>query len=210
MSTKILSIESVELSLTRSIPPNVIITCNGSTSTPGWEKPELILLPSPPREGIYHFDFCAHPPSGNVQQLITPISASYTIEDKPADFKGVRINASSNFLESLLEIEDNETVNASTFKPQLEDIMGVEIVGQKLFIRVSTGGCTTKNSFELRINRGITNVPPYFLEIYRIIPDPCNGHFPDGVVLEYDFRKDLKIEPMTPLTLKNVLRKSVR
>jgi hypothetical protein len=206
MSTKILSVETVELSLTRSIPPQVIISCNGSVSTPGWEKPELILHPSAPRDGIYHFDFCAHPPSGNVQQLITPISASYTMKDKPADFKGVRINASSNFTVRLLEQGDSETENASS----LENILGVEILNQKLFIRVSTGGCTTKSSFEVRINRGITNVPPYFLEIYRIIPDPCNGHFPDGVVLEYDFRKDLKIEPTTPLVLKNVLGISVR
>ena len=209
MSTKILKVDSVELRLLKSNPPQLLITTNGTVSTTGWEKPELLMLEIAPVDGIYQFDFCATPPTAIVSQITMPISASYVFKEIPEDFKGVKINASSNSIEQKSGVEEKIEKTESEFSPQLENLMGIEIENEKLKIRVSTGGCTTKESFQINVIKGFTGIPPYLVEIYRVIPDPCKGFFPEGVVLEYKL-KELGIEPFASFNLQNKIGKTLR
>lgn len=209
MSTKILKVDSVELRLLKSNPPQLLITANGTVSTTGWENPELLILKIAPINGIYQFDFYAAPPTGIVPQILMPISASHVLEEIPKDFKGVQINTSSNSIEQKLGVEEKNEKSASNFTPQLEKLMGIEIEGGKLKIRVATGGCTTKESFQINVIKGFTGIPPYIVEIYRIIPDYCDAFFPEGIVLEYDL-KEVNIEPFASFTLENKIGKTVR
>ena len=135
-----------------------------------------------------------------------PITASFVFKDIPTDLKGVKVNSQQNSVEQKAvkeeKIENEETI----FTPQLENLMGIEILDQKLKIRVYSGGCTSKDSFRINVIKGFTGIPPYIVEIYRIIPDYCKAYLPDGVVLEYDLQ-ELGIEPFATFNLQNRIGK---
>lgn len=209
MSTKILEVGSVELKLLKSNPPQLLITAEGTVSTAGWENPELVLLEKAPENGIYEFDFCATPPSGQVPQVITSTDAFFVFKDIPQDLKGVKVNSSSNSIEQTTAKKDNVENTNPEFVPQLERIMGIEIKDGKLMIRVATGGCTTKESFKINVIKGFTGIPPYLVEIYRVIPDYCKAYIPEGVVLEYEL-KELGIEPFASFNLVNKIGQVLR
>jgi len=203
MSTKVLRVESIEIKILKSNPPQLLINCDGMASTPGWENPELVLLEKAPINGIYEFDFCATPPSGMIPQVIVPISASYHFGTIPDDFKGVKINASSNSMEQQNGVEDKvELDKPKTFQPKLEVLRGITITNKELKIRVNSGGCTNEDSFQINVIKGFTGIPPYILEVYRIHPDYCQMYLPDGVELSYNL-KELGIEPHATLNLQN-------
>ena len=211
MSTKVLRVDTVELRLLKSKPPQLLVVAHGTASTPGWENPELLLLEKVPEDGIYEFDFCAEPPTGIVPQIIVPITATFNFKNIPPDLKGVRINASTNSIEQNTGIEtttENTPENVE-FQPYLETIMGIEIIDDLLKIRVPSGGCTTKDSLRINVIKGFTGVPPYFLEIYRVVPDSCRAFLPNGTVLEYKL-PELGIEPFANFTLINKIGKSMR
>jgi hypothetical protein len=209
MSTLILKIESVEMRLLKSNPPQLQVIAHGQVSTTGWENPELLRPKMDPVEGIYQLDFFAEPPEGNVPQIIMSISASYLFTEIPKDLKGIKVVSSTNSIEqttvhnNLLQFETND------YQPQLETLMGVEIIEDKLKIRVSSGGCTDKDSFRINVIKGFTGIPPYIVEIYRIIPDYCKRYMPEGVVLEYKL-SDIGIEPFATFRLENKIGKTVR
>ncbi len=102
---KVLEVQSVQLSILESLPEQLRIIASGTVPTGGWTDPELIqyVYVTPPRDGIYDFDFVAKPPEGIVTQVITPIEVSYTLESIPDDLKGARIHASTNAIVALLD-----------------------------------------------------------------------------------------------------------
>lgn len=79
------------------------------------------------------------------------------------------------------------------FQPYLEVLKGIEIHRKKIQLRVPSNGLTNKESFEVKIDKGFTGLPPFRLEIYRIKPDYGKAIFQDGIVLEYsseEFNED--------------------
>ncbi len=205
MSTKILKVESVEIKILKSNPPQVLIESGGLVSTTGWTNPQLILSKKAPVDGIYEFDFCATPPTGMVAQIIVPIQASYHFEEIPEDFKGVRVNSATNSIEQLNGVEEDVENQQA---PSLENILGIEMVDDKLNIRVHSNGCTSKESFKVNVIKGFTGLPPYILEVYRVKPDWCRMYVPNGIVLEYTLA-ELGIEPNADFHLSNKIGKLV-
>jgi hypothetical protein len=202
MSTKIFKVDNVELKLLKSNPPQLLVSATGTVSTTGWDNPELKILEIAPNDGIYQFDFCATPPNGIVLQILMPITATFVFKDIPVDFKGVIINASSNSIDQKSGVEENEENSEFQFTPRLETLMGVQITNDKLKLRVFTGGCTSKDSFNINVIKGFTGIPPYIIEIYRIVPDHCRGFFPEGIELDFEL-KELGIESFATFTLQN-------
>jgi len=102
--SKIYTIDSADITLLKSNPPQLSITAHGRTTTGGWSQPELsaYIYIQPPPDGIYGFDFMAEPPSGIVTQALTPICASHLIQNPPPGLRGVRIHAVSGAVEALL------------------------------------------------------------------------------------------------------------
>lgn len=209
MSTLILKTKFVELRLLKSNPPQLLVIANGLVSTTGWKNPELLRPKLPPVEGIYQLDFFAEPPEGNVPQIIMPIITSYTFTDIPEDLKGVKVVSSTNSIVQTIANRKSLEDETEYFQPQLEVLMGVEITNDKLKIRVSSGGCTKKDSFIINVIKGFTGIPPYLIEIYRILPDSCDGYMPEGDLLEYNL-SELGIEPFATFRLENLIGRIVR
>ena len=104
-SQLISEVTDVKLALLKSNPPQLSITARGNASTPGWTKPELkpFVYVAPPQDGIYDFNFEAVPPTGPVPAVMTPIEATYILNPLPSTLKGVRIHATNNTREAMLE-----------------------------------------------------------------------------------------------------------
>jgi hypothetical protein len=81
------------------------ITAFGTVNAAGWQDAELILRPLPPNGEIdfVEFDFVAQPPDDPVPQVVTPIKAIYSPLPRQGNFRGVKIYASQNVKEVVLE-----------------------------------------------------------------------------------------------------------
>lgn len=82
-----------DLSFTLSAVNSAKLTALGEVSTSGWTEGELGT--DRVGDGILHLDFSAKPPSGIVQEVITPISAERIIQlgSQPQD---ITVHSTSN------------------------------------------------------------------------------------------------------------------
>ncbi|MGC8773720.1 MAG: hypothetical protein ACP5R6_00435 [Chlorobaculum sp.] len=73
-------------------------------------------------------------------------------------------------------------------------------------VRVGSNGCTSKNSFEVLVNKkpGLTDLAPHYeLTIVRKVPDECKAIVEDGTVIAYDLKQDLGISGHYTYTITN-------
>ncbi len=212
MSQKVLLTNDVELAILKSNPPQLSISAIGSVTTSGWTNGQLIpyVYVKPPEDGIYEFDFVADPPKDYALQVISPITASYIMEQIPDELKGVRVYSSTNNIEEKLE-DDTKSVDLSGGEETgvLEVLKGISLTADSLIFRVATGGCTEKDHFKVNVDKGITGQPPYLVSIYRMVPDSCEGHFPEGVEIEVS-REEYEIGHGAAFTLVNKVGDSIR
>ncbi|ABD06814.1 conserved hypothetical protein [Rhodopseudomonas palustris HaA2] len=112
---RIMEVTSVDISLVKTKPPQILIVAHGTVPTSGWKTPELSpwFYVRPPDDGIQDFDFVAEEPGGIVLEVITTVVAETTIPRDPADYwgpgqplRGVRIHARGNAKEALLDTSD--------------------------------------------------------------------------------------------------------
>ena len=108
MSTRIYSVDCIDLTLQKSNPPNLQILCMGRVTTSGWSNPRLepFIYVTPPKDGIQEFDAVATPPDAGtvVLNVLTPVTAETTIPGIDiANFwgpgwplKGIRCHTTSN------------------------------------------------------------------------------------------------------------------
>ena len=104
--SRIYDVGKVDVALTRSIPPDLIITAKGRTSTSGWTDPHLTqwIYIQPPKDGILDFDFTAKKPTGRVLQVLTDIVGGAQLPEIDIDnywgegmpLRGVRVHAVNN------------------------------------------------------------------------------------------------------------------
>jgi hypothetical protein len=104
-------VRDVTLILIESNPPQLSITAIGVVPTTGFTALPLIpyLYFVPPADGIYDFAFIVDfevPPGGHVGNIVHPIFAQYTLAKIPAGLKGIRVHASINNKEVLLNSKD--------------------------------------------------------------------------------------------------------
>jgi hypothetical protein len=104
---KILEITELNVSILESFPPQLKVLAKGTVPTTGWSNPQLIpyVYVQAPPDGIYDFDFVATPPKDIAAQVISPIRVSATLPGQGV--KGIRIHASTNFKEFLLNLEES-------------------------------------------------------------------------------------------------------
>lgn len=208
MPAKILKVDSVELQILESSPPQLIINAGGTVSTPGWTNGQLIPWDfGSPKDGIYDFDFVADAPTGIVLQVLMPISTSLHLASIPQDMKGVRVHASSGSVESFLN-ESADKLELPEQPSQVEVLRSLELTKDELKFRVRSGGCTQKEHFKVDINKGVTGLPPFQLTIFRIVPDNCRALVPEGELISFT-RKELEIEGMARFIVTNEIGDSI-
>lgn len=76
-----------------------------------------------------------------------------------------------------------------------------------LQIRVNSNGCTTKESIQPYVQEKMdaSGIRHYEVTFVRVSPDYCRAYIPEGVLLEYNAVKDLKIDKKYPyfISLRN-------
>ena len=72
------------------------VTAVGRVPTGGWKDAKLTprATKEAPKDGIYEYDLTAVRPEGIVTQVISKVKASHTLENPPADMKGVKVYGS--------------------------------------------------------------------------------------------------------------------
>lgn len=85
-------------------PPAIAVSASGWVPTSGWSRPDLSpwMYIQPPDDGILDLDFVAEAPSGIVLQVFSKISVAKSFPI-PGWVRGVRIHASTNYVEATLE-----------------------------------------------------------------------------------------------------------
>lgn len=98
---KLLNVSDVKISILKSNPPMLWVSCFGYSNAPNWEnihlsKYEYIV---PPKDGLLEFDVVGVPPGKESPQVIYPyLSTPYILEKIPDWFKGVKIYSKTNYL----------------------------------------------------------------------------------------------------------------
>ena len=204
MSQLIHKVNSVDINIIAILESAIQITVKGLASSSGWTNPRLEPVANTPQEeGIHEYNFVADPPSGITIPVLTHIEATVQITKIPEDFKGVKVHASTNSLE-VHEAVEIRTENTPAIR-QMEVIKGYTLLEDRIIFRVHTGGCTSKSSFEVEVNKGVTGMPPYMITLFRTVPDPCKGYFPEGIEITFTF-EELGIEKGSELLVINLMK----
>ena len=65
-----------------------------------------------------------------------------------------------------------------------ETVLGFRATGDTLRVRVSTGGCTTANDFNVNVDRSGGQAQ---VTLVRVAPDNCKGDFPEGTEIAISY-----------------------
>jgi len=101
----IYQVERVTITCIKNDPPKYRIDARGKTRSAGWSAPQLsaVTYIEDPPDGIYDLNFIAEPPSTVSAQVFTPIGVHDVVEKMPNGFRGIRVHATSNTEEAILE-----------------------------------------------------------------------------------------------------------
>ncbi len=83
-----------------------------------------------------------------------------------------------------------------------EELIAAEPTTAGITITVPTGGCTSKDDFE--VSSSPLKDGQASLEFHRLFRDTCKGNFPDGLKLQFTWA-ELKLPEGTKLSVKNPL-----
>ncbi len=102
MSEQIFRVDSVQIAISKSYPPQLFVNAMGTVTTSGWKAAILSLrmYAHPPEDGIQDIDFLATPPAGSALQVLLPITADTSFE-LVSWVKGIRVHSKSNAEEVL-------------------------------------------------------------------------------------------------------------
>ena len=88
---------TVDVAISKKNPPSAVITVKGTARTGGWSKVELRPLQTfAPEVGMRSFTLVGQPPSGFATQVLSPVTATFTIDPLPADVKTIRVLSETN------------------------------------------------------------------------------------------------------------------
>lgn len=107
-----------------------------------------------------------------------------------------------------IEVKEQPKVSKNQRETGLILIKGFKLEGPLLTIRVDSGGCTNKDSIEVKVKEEksiVKGFKHYSLYFIRRVPDECKALLPEGVEITYDLLKELKLTPPFTITIGNPL-----
>lgn len=108
VAKRVYAVDTVQVNVAESKPPRYVISASGRANTSGWSLARLRRLRDPKvdRDGVYTFELVAHPPTGMVLQVVSPISTILPLVWQPEDggtVRKIRVVAESN--EQVADVE---------------------------------------------------------------------------------------------------------
>ena len=104
-------------------------------------------------------------------------------------------------------VGDAQGMRSEFAQESLEPVYGWrETAEGDLVVRVRSGGCTDKDSFELEITGGPEGGWRFDAALHRVEPDHCEANLPDGVELVWT-REELYVPASAELRLVNPIRR---
>jgi hypothetical protein len=101
--TRVFSVDSIQLALTKSNPPQLMVTAIGHTATTGWNDISLVPLEdelSP--DGILDLEFVGAPPQEVFVPYLVPAIAHFVWKENVDRVIGVKVDGRSNSLTQLM------------------------------------------------------------------------------------------------------------
>lgn len=161
---RVLTVNSVRLSLQKSNPRAILVEADGTVGTPGWKNFDLVPLEDPvSADGILDLEFVGTPPTGIIIQVQRPASADFIITKDVDKIVGVVVHARNGSVTQLLSVPDVELP-----PPPLPDPFKTFAVGEEGPSSFFTGGIT--KSFTIAEEGG-----PFFTQaVGETPPTPLN------------------------------------
>ena len=111
--TEVYSVDKIDLAYEKSLPPNLLITAEGTVNTGGWSNfcLSIVIYINPPKDGIQDYVFIGTKPTGNVTEGFEGEKIAHArIDEFDKDnywgpgqpLKGIRVKAYSNSLVKML------------------------------------------------------------------------------------------------------------
>lgn len=110
---QLVSIEDVNVVISKTTPPTIGITVNASAPTPNYSELQLAPRVGDPKDTIFAFDAKGRPSQDMTIQVVTPVSFAVDYADAPIDKVGViEIYSQSNC--KAFSVKDNKPTDCTS------------------------------------------------------------------------------------------------
>jgi hypothetical protein len=172
---RVMQVVAADLARLKGDPNQLTLTAVGTVPSLGWTNARLVphVYVQAPPDGIWGFDFVAHPPSGPAAAAIGKVSACTTL---PAteELAGVRIHAADTALVLRVpELTQQVLSDGDPFR-----VERIALAHDQLDIDVSYGGGCRPHRFRLVWSGALTRSnPPHasFRLLHDAGGDPCKA-----------------------------------
>ena len=190
---RIYAVDSIELTLEKSLPPNLLIELCGRTNTPKWTN--ISLVPSgehiaPPADGVQDFDVVGEPPAPGtiVLQVLAKVRTNHVIEKVDLDnywgpglpLRGVRCHAQENSKVMLLQPAPGMapvTERADPASAEASELSFDRDI-RPLFRRQDIGTMIAVRNLDLSSHADVSSHAELILERLSDGTMPCDGAWP--------------------------------
>ena len=83
---------------------SITIKASGLTRSSGWTNPKLVFVGEVYEEDLYEFKFCATPPSGASQPVLTPISVATKFNPLMPRLRKIRVKSEINSIATTIAV----------------------------------------------------------------------------------------------------------
>lgn len=191
MSTRIYSVDLIDLSLLKSFPSKLLVTACGRVSTSGWSNvglsPFVYLVP--PADGILDCDMVGTPPAPG--QIVLPVLVSVNAElaldnvenywGEGMSLKGVRIHATSNTKTALVGEAPKGMPEMRVLTPTdsaMADKPGFDADIKPLFRVRDAKVMKAISGFDLHVYDDVAKAAEQILKRLEDGSMPCDGAWP--------------------------------
>lgn len=109
---RILRIDGLKAVLVKTIPARLVVSAVGTTSSPGWRQPTLVLQSVVDNGRTLILEFVALAPSNVVTWALMPTSADLVYEADPTSVSAVKARAVSNEIDVPVTIIEADAASA--------------------------------------------------------------------------------------------------